>query len=97
MSPSMSSAILKGYGAPSRSDHMQVPIDGRPQISGMMALAHSLDAGRSLPWRQVSPDRYILEDPPRPRAPVMDSSPASEPTEIEGPKSAARALWPHLP
>jgi hypothetical protein len=76
---------------------MQVPVDGRSQVSGMMAMAHSLDAGRSLPWRQVGPDRYILEEPPR-RMGSWDSSGGgpAEPAEVEAPRSAAQALWPHL-
>jgi hypothetical protein len=77
----------------------KVPADSRPVYSGMMAMAHSLDHGRSLPWRRVGPDAYILEEPVRPRVMATDvgsSAPVAAP-ESRPKKSAASAIWPNLP
>jgi hypothetical protein len=66
----------------------------------MMAMARDLDAGRPLgsgvEWRVG--DRYIMKNSwPTVRAMDVGSSPAPTPIPESKMKSAAQALWPHLP
>jgi hypothetical protein len=77
---------------------MQVPRDSRRQLSGLDVMIAHYDQGLSYrAVRQVGPDAYILADPPR----LMTNwdnfgGGTAEPAEVERPKSAAQALWPHL-
>jgi hypothetical protein len=84
---------------------MQVPLDGRPQLSGLQAAAINIDRGRS-PGYGVIPvpgGRYILEEERRaPMASYTDGPPGAMPAPEGKLKSAAsgdspaRTIWPHL-
>jgi hypothetical protein len=78
---------------------MQVPFDGRPQVSGMMAMAMSLDRPGTR-WQRVNQDAYVLAPPPvRRMAPASGEggSPGTVGEErSEAPRSKAAVIWPHL-
>ena len=81
---------------------MTVPTDSRTQNSQLMIVARNMDAGRSpmAGVRQTLPgvDRYIMEEARRAPVANWDSGPSGAVQAPESkPKSAASALWPHLP
>jgi hypothetical protein len=78
---------------------LRVPVDGRPQVSGMMAAAINMDRGRP-PGYGVIPvpgGRYIMEEARRPPvANWTDGPPRATPIPDVKPKTPAQALWPDL-
>jgi hypothetical protein len=80
----------------------KVPVDLRPQVSGMMAAAINMDRGRPLGYGviPVPGGRYIMEETRRPPVANWTDGPsvatAEAPENGSKTKTPARALWPDL-
>jgi hypothetical protein len=76
-----------------------VPVDRRPQFSGLAAIMANTSMGR-MPFagmQQIAPDRYVVAGAwPTPKVSSFSSSVAASPAEPAAPKTAASALWPNL-
>jgi hypothetical protein len=75
-----------------------VPVDGRPQYSGLDVAMASHLLGRPPRVEAVGPDRYVEAGSwPVPTKAANGSSVTPIPPKEEPPKTPGQALWPHLP